>query len=192
MKNLILIGGGGHCKSCIDVIELENKFNIAGILDVKNKVGQKVLNYDIIGTDEDIEKYIDEDYYFLITIGQIHNADVRANLYEKMKFKKAKFAKIISPRAYVSKYAKVDDGSIVMHDVLINAGCSVGENCIINSKVLLEHDVMINSHTHISINSVIAGGAKIGEKSFIGANATIVQGAIIKNNSFIKAGELVK
>ena len=37
-NNLILIGGGGHCKSCIDVIEQENKFNITGILDVKEKV----------------------------------------------------------------------------------------------------------------------------------------------------------
>ena len=26
MKNLILIGGGGHCKSCIDVIESVNEY----------------------------------------------------------------------------------------------------------------------------------------------------------------------
>jgi len=192
MKNLILIGGGGHCKSCIDVIELENKFNIAGILDIKEKVGQKLLGYNIIGTDDDIEKYIDKDYYFLITIGQIHNSNIRANIYEKLKFKKAKFATIISPRAYVSKYAKVGLGSIVMHDAFINAGCNIGENCIINTKSLLEHDAIVNSHSHISINSVIAGGVNIGEKSFIGANATIVQGVIIKDNSFIKAGELIK
>ncbi|MBI4309254.1 MAG: acetyltransferase, partial [Candidatus Omnitrophica bacterium] len=36
-KNLILIGGGGHCKSCIDVIESENKFKIAGIVDTKER-----------------------------------------------------------------------------------------------------------------------------------------------------------
>ena len=29
----ILIGGGGHCKSVIDVIEQEAKFEIAGIVD---------------------------------------------------------------------------------------------------------------------------------------------------------------
>ncbi len=45
---LILIGGGGHCKSCIDVIEQEDKFEIAGILDVPEKKGERILNYEIL------------------------------------------------------------------------------------------------------------------------------------------------
>ena len=35
MQKLILLGGGGHCKSCIDVIEQESKYTIEGILDKK-------------------------------------------------------------------------------------------------------------------------------------------------------------
>ena len=38
-KQIILIGGGGHCKSCIDVIESTNEFSIAGIVDTKDKIG---------------------------------------------------------------------------------------------------------------------------------------------------------
>ena len=33
MKNIVLIGGGGHCKSCIDVIEMEKKYKILGLVD---------------------------------------------------------------------------------------------------------------------------------------------------------------
>ena len=33
MKEIILIGGGGHCKSVIDVIESEGQFEIVGIVD---------------------------------------------------------------------------------------------------------------------------------------------------------------
>ncbi|MBI4645951.1 MAG: acetyltransferase, partial [Bacteroidia bacterium] len=29
-QKIILIGGGGHCKACSDVIETEGKYNIAG------------------------------------------------------------------------------------------------------------------------------------------------------------------
>jgi len=32
MKSLLLIGGGGHCRSCIDFIEEEGKYQIAGIV----------------------------------------------------------------------------------------------------------------------------------------------------------------
>ena len=72
-KKLILIGGGGHCKSCIDVIEQSNQFTLVGILDNPALVGLSVLGYDIIGTDDQIEKLSMKGYDFLITIGQIHS-----------------------------------------------------------------------------------------------------------------------
>jgi len=34
MKPIILIGGGGHCLSCIDVIEQTGLYQIIGILDL--------------------------------------------------------------------------------------------------------------------------------------------------------------
>ncbi|NCC11311.1 MAG: acetyltransferase, partial [Bacteroidia bacterium] len=51
-EKLLLIGGGGHCRSVIDVIEQENRFEIAGIIDKKELMGQEVLGYKIIGCDE--------------------------------------------------------------------------------------------------------------------------------------------
>jgi FlaA1/EpsC-like NDP-sugar epimerase len=46
MRNIILVGAGGHCKSCIDVIEKENQFKIVGLVDNKKKTG-KFLKYRI-------------------------------------------------------------------------------------------------------------------------------------------------
>jgi FlaA1/EpsC-like NDP-sugar epimerase len=59
-KPIILIGGGGHCISCIDVIEQGNEFNIIGIVDLPEKVGQKILGYEFIGIDEQIEDFVKE------------------------------------------------------------------------------------------------------------------------------------
>ena len=41
-KKLILIGAGGHCNSCIDVIEQENKYRIVGLIDKKKKFIKKI------------------------------------------------------------------------------------------------------------------------------------------------------
>jgi hypothetical protein len=54
MNKILLIGGDGHCKSCIDVIEQEGRWKIGGIIDVKDKVGTKDCGYEIIGTDDDL------------------------------------------------------------------------------------------------------------------------------------------
>lgn len=192
LNKLILIGGGGHCKSCIDVIESTKSFDIVGVLDTKEKIGQKVLNYEIIGGDEDIERYVNEGYSFLITIGQIKTADLRVKIFENIKALNAKIATIVSPLAYVSKHAEISEGTIVLHHAIINAGAKVGKNCIINTKSLIEHDAVVKDHCHISTGAIVNGESVINEKSFIGSNSTVVQCISVSAGSFINAGKLVK
>ena len=192
MEKLILIGGGGHCKSCIDVIEQENKYEIAGVLDIPEKIGTEILGYKIIGTDDDIEKFVKQGFYFLITVGHIKTVEPRLRIYQKLKDMNAKLATVVSPRAYISKHATIGEGSIIMNDAIINAGANVAENCIINNKAILEHDCQICKHSHVSTSTVINGEVIVGEKSFIGSNATVVQCVTIPPKSFVKAGSLVK
>jgi sugar O-acyltransferase (sialic acid O-acetyltransferase NeuD family) len=192
MQNLILLGGGGHCKSCIDVIEQENKYKIAGILDKKELLGQKILNYEFIGTDEDISKFIAEGYHFLITVGQIKTVTIRKKIFALLGNNTAYMATIISPRAYVSSYASIGKGSIIMHDALVNASANIGNNCIINTKVLIEHDVIIENFCHISTSAVINGGARVKEGTFFGSNAVSKEYITTKNEDFIHAGSLSK
>ena len=192
MNKIILIGGGGHCKSVIDVIEQEACFKIAGIIDKPELLDSKVLGYSVIGNDTDLENLVKKYQYALITIGQIKSPSARIkhfNLANKVGFS---FPSIISPSAYVSKHSKIGKGTVIMHRATVNANTTVGDNCIINSKALIEHDCLILNHCHISTNVTINGGVKIKSKSFIGSNVTTKNNITINENSFIKAGTLVK
>jgi len=192
MNKIILIGGGGHCKSVIDVIEQEARFEIAGIIDKPELLGSKILGYPVIGNDFDLGSLAKKYQNALITVGQIKSALARIKLYDLAI--KAGFAlpSIVSPNAYISKHSKIGNGTVIMGNVMVNANVSIGDNCIINSKALIEHDCLISSHCHISTNAIINGGVTIGSKSFIGSNVTTKNNIIIKENSFIKAGSLVK
>jgi sugar O-acyltransferase (sialic acid O-acetyltransferase NeuD family) len=192
MQKLILLGGGGHCKSCIDVIEQEGKYAITGILDSKEMLGEKILGYSCIGTDNDIEKLVTEGYFFLITVGQIRTPSVRKKLFALLEKYHARIATVISPRAYVSKYATIGRGTIVMHDALVNASVSIGKNCIINTKALIEHDATIEDFCHISTAAVINGGVHITEGTFFGSNAVSKEYISTRTNDFIKAGSTYK
>ena len=189
-KKLVLIGGGGHCKSCIDVIEQTGLYDIIGILDKQDLIGQTVLGYSIIETDKQIELLVKEGYEFLITVGQIKSPHLRQALYDKLSQSKAKMATIISPRSYVSKHATIGGGSIVMHDALINADACIGENCIINSKALIEHDAVVGDFCHISTAAIINGGVEIMQGTFFGSNATSKEYVKTPNQAFIKASSL--
>lgn len=191
MKNLILIGGGGHCKACIDVIEETEKFNIVGVLDKPEFVGKSVLGYNILGGDDMIEPLVQENHEFLITVGQIRTHQIRYGLYGKLLECNASLATVISPRAYVSKYALIGPGTIIMHDALVSVDARVGQNCIINSKALIEHDVVVGDHCHISTGAVVNGNVFVKHGVFWGSNAVSREGVVVEPMSFVQAGSVV-
>ena len=100
-KNLILLGGGGHCKSVIDVAESAG-YNILGVFDMLEDVDKPVLDYKVIGTDDDIPQYIGR-AEFIITVGFIKNPAIRIKLYNKVKEAGGKLATIVASTAHVSK-----------------------------------------------------------------------------------------
>ena len=189
-EDIILIGGGGHCRSVIDVIELEGKYNIAGIVVNDMPKGVKILGYKVIGSDDDLEALYEQYKYAIVTVGQIRSNQIRVKLFGELKEIGYILPVVVSPLAYVSRYAKVGEGTVVMHQALINANVKVGKNCIINTKALLEHDVIVGDNCHISTASVANGGVIVKANSFIGSNSVIREG--IEVMGFKKAGSLIK
>lgn len=189
-NQLVLLGGGGHCKSVIDVAESAG-YTILGILDKPELVGNNVLGYKVIGTDDDIPKYVDN-AEFVITVGQIKSPVIRQKLASLVVLAGGKFATIIANDAHVSKYAEIEDGTVVMHKAVVNAGAKIGCHCIINTMANIEHDCEIGDFCHISTGTLVNGDCKIGDKTFIGSGAVVVNGVIVESNSFIKAGCLKK
>jgi sugar O-acyltransferase (sialic acid O-acetyltransferase NeuD family) len=191
MDDIILIGGGGHCKSVIDVIELENKYKIVGIVDKKALLGEEILGYKVIGCDDDLPILFTKYKNAVITVGQIKSNTSRVKLLNILKNIGYKLPIIKSPLAYISKHAHIKEGTIIMHQALVNAYAKIGKNCIINTKALVEHDVIIEDNCHISTAAIINGGVIVKENSFIGSNA-VTKEYIEINNNFIKAGSIVK
>ncbi len=189
-KKIVLLGGGGHCHSVIDVIEQENKYQIVGIIDKKELIGSTILDYKVIACDDDLENIYKTCKNAIITVGQIESNYVRVKLFNKLKEIGFDLPIIISPLAYVSKHSFIEEGTVIMHHSLINANAKVGKNCIINTKALLEHDVIIEDNCHISTASVINGSVIVKANTFFGSNATSKQ--CIEINGFIKAGSLIK
>ena len=191
MKEILLIGSGGHCVSCIDVIESENIYEIRGIILSSIKNSKPVLGYKILGTDKDLIKLKKQIPNMFIAIGQIKNFEPRKKIYEYLKKIKIDIPTIKSPSSYCSIHASLGRGTILMHNAIVNANSKVGENCIINNNSLVEHDVKIGNHCHISTGAIINGGVEIGEGTFVGSGSVIKEGTKIGNRVVIGAGKTI-
>ena len=190
-RSLILIGGGGHCKSVIEVAESAG-YEIKGILDIPDEVGKEVLpGHKVIGTDDEIPQYVEE-CDFIITVGFIKNPALRIKLYNKVKAAGGRLATIIASTAHVSKYAELGEGTVIMHQAFVNAGAKIGDNCIINTFVNIEHDAEVGNQCHISTGTMVNGECKIGENCFIGSQSVCANCIDIASDIIVGAGSVVR
>lgn len=188
---IVLVGAGGHAKACIDVIEQERRFTIIGLVGLPHEVNTNVLDYSVLGTDADLLDIRQRCPNALVTLGQIKTSKPRVRLFEMLMGMGFCLPSIVSPHAYVSRHARVGEGSIVMHNALINAGASVGQNCIVNTGAIIEHDVVIEAHCHISTTAIINGGVQIGAGTFVGSNSSLRELVQVGKNCLIGMGQRV-
>ena len=189
-KKLLLVGSGGHTTACIDVVEMEKKYEIIGLIDIKkNKILKK---YKVVGNISDLIKLRKKTKNIFISIGQIKTVKLRIEILEKIKKYGFTIIKIVSPLSYVSKYSSIGEGTIIMHGVHIGPDVKIGKNCIINTKANIEHGSVIADNCHISTSVTVNGDVKIEAESFIGSNSVIKEGITIKRGSFIKMGSVIK
>ncbi len=190
-KEIILIGGGGHCKSVIDVIFSTNEFKIAGIVDVKEKIGTKILGVPVIGSDDDLINIVKSYKYFHVSIGHILSNSSRIRVFKLIEDLGGSFPVIRAYDAYISSFANIKSGTFIGHKVVVNAGVKIGINCIINTNAIIEHDSIIGDHCHISTMATVNADCKIGESSFLSSHVVINRGIYLARESRVFSGSVV-
>ena len=189
---LIIVGTGGHALSCVDLVESTGKFRLRGFIsDNQSKNDNDIYGYPILGCDSELSALKKFFSYALIGVGQTNSHALRFNLFHSLIKLGFSLPNIISPNAYVSPRSVIGVGVTIMHGATINAGVSIGSNCIINTQVNLDHGVKIGDHCHISTGAILNGNVQVGPKSFIGSNVTIRQDLRIHESSFIRMGSCI-
>ncbi|MDD3744805.1 MAG: acetyltransferase [Lentimicrobiaceae bacterium] len=190
-KKIILLGGGGHCRSVIETIEQSNDLEIAGILDPDMAVGETICGYPVMGNDPMIPGLHQLGYGFLITIGQIKNPAPRIALFNLLDDLNALIVTVIDKKSVVSKRSEIGKGTVILRNAFVNSNVVIGNNNIINTGAIVEHDSVTGNHVHVSTGAVINGNCSIGDRCFIGTGSIILNNISITNDVLIGAGAVV-
>lgn len=190
--SIILIGAGGHAHACIDVIEQQGKYKIAGLVGMQDELHAEHLGYSVIAADNNLQDLAKIYQYACIAVGQVHSSDVRIRLYHQATDLGFQLPTIIASTANVSRHAFIGVGTIVMHGAIVNAGARVGDNCIINTRALIEHDVIVENHCHISTGAILNGNVKIGTECFVGSGSIIKEGVSLGKSCVVGMGLSVR
>lgn len=191
-NKLVLIGGGGHCKSVLDAALRMKTFDEIVITDPEIMPGTLILGCKIVGTDEVLTTLHSDGFeYAFITVGSIKSTFLRRLLVEKAKRIGFGFTTIIDPSASISESASIGEGVFIGKNAIVNVNARIGYHCIINSGAIIEHECIIGDFSHVSVGSILCGNVEVGTDSFIGAGSTVIQGIKTGSQSIVGAGSIL-
>lgn len=189
---ILLLGGGGHCRSVLDSLLGLEEYAQVGIVDWPEKCRNGIYGVLVAGSDEDLPRLFREGWkYAFVTLGSIGNYKRREQLYRCLLDIGFEVPVICDGSAVVSRNAALGNGTFVGKHAIINAGTTVGACAIINTGAILEHDCSIGNMTHISTGSTLCGGVSVGDGTHIGAGTVIRQKLSVGADSIIGIGSVV-
>lgn len=188
---LVIVGAGGHARACLDVVEAEGRWAVAGFVERAGATTREVLGLPVLGTDDDLDALRREHGAALVALGQLTDPAPRRRLAARLRDGGWTLPTIVSPRAHVSRHARIGAGTIVMHDAIVNAGARVGANGILNTRVLVEHDVVVGDDCHLATGVILNGGVRVGDGVFVGSGTIVRPGVVLHDGAVVAMGQRV-
>jgi sugar O-acyltransferase (sialic acid O-acetyltransferase NeuD family) len=190
MKEIIIIGAGGHGAEIDEYIKYSQKFtginlfNVFGFLDDNPENYAKYkLSAPFIGNIAD-HKIIKGKYYII----GIANLKYRRYFIEKFKAEGAEFVSFTHCTAYVSESAILGKGTIVGPNANIGPNVKIGMFNMINSRSSMGHDTIIGDYNFISPNVCFSGFSKVGNDNLFGINSATIPNISVGDRNKIAAG----
>lgn len=191
-KKVMILGTGGHARSCLDIVEQNNNLELIGFIEQKKSKKKFFFkNYKIVGSEVDLENLKKKTSYIILGISFYKNLQKRKLLIEKLKKNKFKLLTIKAKNSHIAKDVKIGSGCQIFNNVIINKNSKIGDNVVINNGTVIEHDNEIKNNAHISTRVVINGNCSIGENVFIGSGSILKENIKIKKNKFIKMASVI-
>ncbi len=189
-RKILLIGGGGHCRSILDSLLISGDYNEIGVID--NDKSISVLGIPVIGTDNDLHNLREKGWTdAFISVGSVGFTELRQKLYQIVKNLNYNIPNIIDPTATIANNVVLSEGIFIGKKAIVNTGGKIGVCAIVNTGAIVEHDCEIGDFAHISPGTILCGQVGVDKNTHVGAGTVVRQGIKIGKNTLIGAGSVV-
>lgn len=189
-KRILLVGGGGHCRSVLDSLLRLGEYDEIGIIDREPK--SQIFGVPVVGMDNDLPNLFAQGWHdAAITLGSIGVPKRRLTLYRVLKKIGFHLPAVVDPSALIGTASELGEGVFIGKRAVVNSGTQVGRCAIINTGAILEHDCSIGGFAHIAPGCTLCGETVVGENTHIGAGSVVRQQVCIGSNSLIGIGSVV-
>jgi sugar O-acyltransferase (sialic acid O-acetyltransferase NeuD family) len=192
MKEVIVLGSGGHARVVIDILNATHEYQIIGVTSVSLKLGSMFMGIPVIGDDSILFQYKEKGISMVaMGLGGYKNNDSRKKLYSYVKALGLQVVKVIHPGAIISSRTEIGEGVTIFPGVILNTDVRVGNNVIIATGSTIDHETVIEDHVLVSAGVTVGAYVHIKEAAILALGSKVISGIIIGQNSLIAAGAVV-
>lgn len=190
-RPVIVIGAGGHAKVVLDAL-LVGGFEVAAVVDADPALhGGELLGLPIVGDDSAVLARDPATLALANGIGSTGNPALRQKMFDTFSRHGYSFQTVTHPSAVIGRAVCLDQGAQIMAGAVIQPGCRVGPNAIVNTGARIDHDCEIGAHAHVAPGAVLSGGVIVQQCAHVGAGAVVRQGIRIGAGAVIGIGAAV-
>lgn len=188
MRELVLIGGGGHAKVVIDILEKQDAYEIVGVIDDATE-REELLGYPILGG---FEQLLAEGLHGrgIVAVGDNWH---RAQIVDRILAARPEFefGVAVHPSARIARGVHIGSGSVLMAGSVVNTDSVIGSHCIQNTNASIDHDCFIGNFCTIAPGATLGGNVRLGDMSTVSLGAGVIHGIEIGSNTVVGAGAIV-
>lgn len=188
-RPLVLLGAGGHAR-VLAALARAAGYTILGVCDpalAANDVASWE-DLDVLGDDHALEQLAPDRVELMLGVGQLAAGNVREQLYASWRARGYVFPALVHPTAWAAPGVVLSDGVQVMAGAVIQPGCEIGENSIVNTRASIDHECCIGRDVHVAPGATLCGAVTVEDGAFIGAGATVIQGVRVGKSAVVGAG----
>lgn len=185
MKNIIVIGSGGHGRSVTEIILQSDEFNLVGFVDDSFVPNATLWGYPIIGKINDLAEVRLLADFAVVAIG---NNTLREKIFAQLNELNFKFASIFHPKSIVSPRAIIGEGTVVMAGAIVGTEAKLGRGVIVNCGATVDHHCTVGDFGHLGVNACMAGGSNLGVSAWLHAGSSLDYSVSVSAETIVPAG----
>lgn len=179
---LLILGAGGLGRTVLEHACLDYE---CFFIDDAFSPGTIICNVPVVGNIDSIKTLYPKYEAAIVAIG---DNKLREQITKMLKELGYTIPNIICRSAYISPFATIGEGCIVLNNACIQNGSNIGDGVVINANVEIHHDSCVNDFALIYTNSTVRTNALVGARAKIGSNVTICNNVQINEDVIIEDG----
>lgn len=188
---VVVLGAGGHAKVVVDAL-LASGVRVVACLDrAPERWETSVLGVPVVGGDDRLPSLGGTDLLLANGVGSVGGVAARRDVFERFKRSGYTFVTVRHPSAIVGADVQLGEGVQLMAGSVVQPGCALGADTIVNTAASVDHDCRLGAHVHVAPGATLAGEVTVEEGTHIGLGASVRQCVRIGRNCVVAAGAVV-